>query len=365
MRGHDMKKTGQETNELERFRQDIEKEILRVNRYRTCTSVILMEIKKPAQDGLQAEGQVHFPKGLLRASDCIFPLGEGRYGAILPFTHEAGGEITMRRVKEEILGCKNLGGAAPSNVAASVVCLQPHEYIDASEVIATLERGLAIDKEGEQKPLPPNINSSSAKPQVIVIVFSERKDSEKRKGIRSVLCTQGLEPSEAFTVEELLSLVIISEGAIIFCSPDTPPEVIGMFLKKIGYTGYLEKIFLVAPLKSSREIDEKFLENDVFFSDLKSPEEIHACYALGTRTIAFKKAINHKRKLEETLTSISQASHQLNQPLQVLLGKLDVLLLSQTGNGAAETAFSNMKKQVFRASDINQKIARLAKYPAP
>lgn len=355
------------TKGLDRFREDIGKEILRVNRYRTCTSVILMEIEQSAQDGLKAEGMLHFLKGLLRASDCVFPLERGRYGAILPFTHEAGGDITIRRVKEECMKWKDPNGASPSGMAASVVCLQPHEYMDASEVLATLERELAIEKEGEQEPFFPHITFSSGKPHAVVILFSRGADSEERKRIGSVLRAHGMEPSEAFAVEELLSLAIQSEEAIIFCTSDIPSKSIRMLLEKIGSNGYLEKIFLVIPLKSSQEIDEKIRGKDIFFSDLKTPEEIFVCHALGACTIALKNAIHHKRRLEETLASISQASHQLNQPLQVLLGKLDVFLLAQSENenGVVESIFSTMKKQVFRASDINQKIARLAKYPGP
>ncbi len=353
------------TKGMDSFKEDIAKEILRVNRYRTCTSVILIEIEQPAQDGLKAEGMHHFLKGLLRASDCVFPLEGGRYGAILPFTHEAGGDITMQRVKEECMKWKDPNETSPSGMAASVVCLQPHEYMDASEVIATLERELALEKEGEREPFSPHITFSSGEPHAIVIVFSWGMDSEERKRIRSVLLAHGMEPSEAFTVEELLALATQSEGAIIFCTPDIPSKTIKVLLEKIGSNGYLEKIFLVLPLKSSQEIDKKFQGNDIFSSDLKTPEEIFVCHALGARTLALKNAIRHKRRLEETLTSISQASHQLNQPLQVLLGKLDVFLLSQSGNGGVEATFSNMKKQVFRASDINQKIARLAKYPGP
>ncbi|MEF3167970.1 MAG: hypothetical protein K6360_01330 [Deltaproteobacteria bacterium] len=353
------------TKEMDSFKEDISKEILRVNRYRTCTSGVLMEIEQSTQDGLKDEGMLHFLKGLLRASDCVFLLGEGRYGAILPFTHEAGGEITMQRVKEECMKWKDPNGLPPASVAASVVCLQPHEYMDASEVITTLERELALEKEGELEPFSPHITFSSGEPHAVVIVFSRGKDSEERKRIRSALLALGIEPLEVFTVEELLALATQSEGSVIFCTPDIPSKTIKMLLEKIGSNGYLEKIFLVLPLKSSQEIDKKFHENDIFSSDLKTPEEIFVCHALGVRTLALNNAIRHKRRLEETLTSISQASHQLNQPLQVLLGKLDVFLLSQLGNGEVEATFSIMKKQVFRASDINQKIARLAKYPGP
>lgn len=82
--------------------------------------------------------------------------------------------------------------------------------------------------------------------------------------------------------------------------------------------------------------------------DLKSPKQDKAA-----------------KRYTDVLSAIGSATHQLNQPLQIIIGKIELMLLDlESGNlepGEIKKILAQIRKQVLYAADINQKINRLTK----
>ena len=72
-----------------------------------------------------------------------------------------------------------------------------------------------------------------------------------------------------------------------------------------------------------------------------------------------------EKKYIDVLSAISSATHQLNQPLQIIIGKIELMLLDLASGdlepGEIKKILAQIRKQVLYSADINQKINRLTK----
>ena len=71
------------------------------------------------------------------------------------------------------------------------------------------------------------------------------------------------------------------------------------------------------------------------------------------------------KRYTDVLSAIGSATHQLNQPLQIIIGKIELMLLDlESGNlepVEIKKILAQIRKQVLYSADINQKINRLTK----
>lgn len=67
-------------------------------------------------------------------------------------------------------------------------------------------------------------------------------------------------------------------------------------------------------------------------------------------------------KCEIVLNSVGSASHKLNQPLQVALGKVELLLLDSAAETQLVQDLKVIRSQILLAAEINQKIERLVNF---
>jgi len=129
------KKTG---NELEFF-ADLDWELKRLNRYGHRFSILLIEV-------IGEEKEVdHFPeivKKILRSSDLLYRLTNGNFAAILPCTHETGGECAALRLKRETKTLSN----NKLNINVGVISIDIHTNKSAQEIYETVKEDLFKDK---------------------------------------------------------------------------------------------------------------------------------------------------------------------------------------------------------------------------
>ncbi len=86
---------------------------------------------------------------------------------------------------------------------------------------------------------------------------------------------------------------------------------------------------------------------------------------LGLEFPELKKCCNQYDRLRGILDSISATAHQLNQPLQIILGRFELFMLNMDDtpeNSEFLNDIKQMRRQALIAADINRKIGRLAKY---
>ncbi|MBW2080368.1 MAG: hypothetical protein JRI27_05335 [Deltaproteobacteria bacterium] len=75
-----------------------------------------------------------------------------------------------------------------------------------------------------------------------------------------------------------------------------------------------------------------------------------------------KKEISKIPKLLDIIEFIGRTSHQLSQPLQIIIGKIEILLLNMKEDESTYSTLKEIRAQALRIADINQKISRLVKH---
>ncbi len=91
-------------------------------------------------------------------------------------------------------------------------------------------------------------------------------------------------------------------------------------------------------------------------------EELIARIRVAFRIKDFQLEKQERIRLEGILEMAGAASHELNQPLQIILGKIELLLMELDPSHPLYTSLSVIKEQALRIASITKKIGRIVRY---
>jgi len=339
------------------FDSDAKKELSRIKRYGHRASFMLIQLHI-SQNIIMGYDTFLYQqiKKQLRACDSVYFFDTGLFSAILPDTHEGGGECAALRLKRNISQITKPSG---EKIASSIglVSVGPENTQDLYRLLVALERDLKRD------------NTCQALPRKKRIIGNEKTNSLVLipKNIEEIeLITEILEPfcriiqidHEAGTDFE--SVCREATYCVLVLSPETGQKQI-INLQNIQKNSRLKNVFKV------------FLgEHDAISGecDLCLPGEFgprFLSYSILSALANLKSGTQGKaaKKYRDALSGVGSATHQLNQPLQIIIGKIELMLLDLDSGklepGEIKKILAEIRKQVLYAADINHKINRLTK----
>lgn len=91
-------------------------------------------------------------------------------------------------------------------------------------------------------------------------------------------------------------------------------------------------------------------------------DELRARVNVGSRIIELQAALVEQKKLQGVIEMAGAVCHELNQPLQVVSGYSELIMMDVKENSSIYDKIENIKKQIDRMSEITQKLMRITKY---
>ena len=90
--------------------------------------------------------------------------------------------------------------------------------------------------------------------------------------------------------------------------------------------------------------------------------ELQARLNAGRRILDLQSQIGERERLQGVLEMAGAVCHELNQPLQIVLGYLELFLETEPEN--AQGAIEGIKKEVLRIGELTGKIMKITRYEA-
>ncbi len=338
----------------EAFYRDLKKELSRISRYGHRASFMLIEVEifnEISEDYLAKIYQKI--KGQLRTCDSLYFFSPPcTFAAILPDTHEGGGECAALRLKQIISQAEG-PDKRPMATSVGLISVGQEALLDPDRLLNALDSDLERDKTCQILPR----QSVPPERQIKVALLPESIDgfSVIRKKIEPFCTVVKWAKANAFD--------LISEKtrcvAVLYKDQDLQHHIHTLeFLRKDRGLKNIYKILLGTPedflsdfnLVVPAKCDPEFLSYSILkaFNSLKKGQMVDRA---------------EDKRYTHILSSISAATHQLNQPLQIILGKIELLMLDLDSGRTQDTRqiLSEIRDQVLYSADINQKINRLTK----
>ncbi len=323
-----------------RFFLDAQKELARVKRHGGKSTFALI---KPHFNLCEINNDYltslyFYIKEQLRECDSLYIFDKDTFVAILPETHEAGGEIASARIKRAI--SQNYTDPKHSiPMSIGIVSVWSECCPNVTDLVEELKKDLARDQKCQF--LPRQSQPRLEKKRVCVLV-----GGELRSRLDKVLPSEAFEISEEKDIDDA-ELIIFQEK---FCRQR------GVDIKLLQKNSQLQ---CIANIK---------VDGDSIIVASRSsldPVEFVARLCFVNRDWP-KRPDPYSRKYEDILSAIGSSTHQLNQPLQIMMGKIELLLLDlslgeDVSRAQIQEALKQIKEQVHYASEINSKINRLTK----
>lgn len=342
----------------EDFFHELEREIARVRRYGHRITLLLIEPEIKLDGAQMEEFRVQFFKQL-RSSDCAYVYDDRKFAAILPDTHEAGGEAAALRIKRRI--CSALAEKSINiSLSIGVVSLDAGVSKDIQELVIDLEHDLGRDRQCQAIDLQ-EVKTEKPESEVVLVCgtglqfISELADiAGSEYNIRDV------------TSDTLLENLSTQDCQVVVMGMNVPMEEKKSLTREIRFNRELNITYIVwlqdENVPESRDPD--------FSCDLLLPEEVTPpllwpVLRHGFVIISLKQKCGNTDQFKGMLDSIGSAAHQLNQPIQIILGRLELFMLNMDETPENESFLNDiktMRRQALLAADINKKIGRLSKY---
>jgi C4-dicarboxylate-specific signal transduction histidine kinase len=83
---------------------------------------------------------------------------------------------------------------------------------------------------------------------------------------------------------------------------------------------------------------------------------------VGCRLLKLQHQLEKRKKLQGVLEMAGAVCHEINQPLQVVSGCTEMLLMEVAESDANYATFKNIKANVDRIGKLTHKIMRISKY---
>ena len=348
------------------FFEELQREIARVRRYGHRITLLLIE----PEEELEGDDLERFEQeivGQLRTSDSAFHYSKNRFSVIMPDTHEAGGEAAALRLKRKICSAMNKKLSNELALSIGVISLDASVSKDAEEVAKDLEKDLERDKKCQAVDLNGKKEKKCTPSGEIIFAGT---DQEMVQGINS-LCGDtvravSVDPNELLAVlddeenEKKAPVVVLGPVLVLSEKRDLTQKI--RFNRKLGNTFIIWVQDESMPVISA---DEPDIPCDILLPTMPDPELLWPILRYGFIAVKAKNGQEERDKLKGMLNSISSTAHQLNQPLQIILGRLELLLLNMDETPENQELIQDIKtirSQALLAADINKKIGRLSKY---
>jgi len=354
---------------MEVFVEDLKRELVRVREHNYYTTLLLVEVNdRISTDELSNEPSLEEVSNclseILRDNDSIYRVAENRFVAILPTTYEAGGEAAALRLRRLIPKKIAERLHITCSLSVGVLSIDPQEITDHTKLLDSLEKGLFREQDYQKLDLDlvkGEIKKEKSRHVVILGIKSQELDV-----VASILSLKkGYEVHFTSSREKSLDDLRGQRKGVLIVDPDISLEPRLETCKKIRSDRELHDTYIIC-LQNNLNLDAGIknlarLADEVLPMDIGIDQIVRSVSA-GFRIMDLKKELSKIPMLLDILDLIRRASHQLNQPLQIIIGKLEILLLNIEEDGHVPATLKEIRKQALRAADINQKISRLVKH---
>ena len=350
---------------MEGFVEDLKRELVQAREHKYRTTLLLVEI----DDEISLNGttfeevfSIHASQ-ILRKNDSVYRMAKNRFVAILPATYEAGGEATALRLKRLIPEKIKKYLNKPFSLSVGVLSIDPKEVTDHIKLLDTLEKDLIRDQKCQKSDLDfVKTKLKKEKTKNVAIIGTKSQELDVVASILSL--KKNCEVYFTNNRKKGLNALRGQKKGVLIIDPDISLEFGLEICKKVRSERELHDIYIICLHKNSnldfgiKDLTE--LADEILPADI-GIDQIVRSVSSGFRFLDLKKEISKIPILLDILDFIGHASHQLNQPLQIIIGKIEILLLNvEDGNVAA--TLKEIRKQALRTADINQKILRLVKH---
>jgi len=354
------KKCSSEIRSREEFYCELNREIARVRRYGHRITLLLIEPEEQL-DGADVQQFKDELIRQLRTSDCAFSFGENRFAVILPNTHEAGGEAAALRIKRLICSAINRRRATPLALSSGVISLDSGMAQDLDYLIKDLEKDLERDKRCQSVDLRQKTQEAIDSGEILFIGSDDdfiREAGQLSEHKYDVVKVEADQLVEALTGR--------SHTPVVIMGPGTDVDEKKAATEKIRSNRELNNTYIIWLQDDAQAVQpDPKVAYDILLPEKTTPEILWAVTLQGIKIIALRESCNETDRFNGVLHSISAAAHQLNQPLQIIVGRLELLMLNMEDipeNRGILDDIKAMRSQALLAADINKKIGRLAKY---
>ncbi len=343
------------------FLKELDWNLERVRKFNHRITLLLIHVEGPVDFIPASPGFVQRLSGILRDTDTLYQIKHGLFAAILMGTHEAGGEAAALRIKRLMMNGEEEGGQ-DLKVYVGVASIGPEDPIlDSQVVYGLLKKDLDMDINWKYRNPDPG-SSPQDQPDNTGHVVILATDSLKATGLFRHMERDGFSCYQARGPEDGVDYLRELEQGVFVLDEGLPVEIIESVCKKIHLNRKLDSIFKIC-LKTSEPLEA--LCEDVF--DQLLPRSIGGdvlagVVKIGIETSTLRGLHRRNSKFCRIMDSIKVATHKLNQPLQVILGKAELLVLdakTSRQNLKFLADLEELKRQSQKIADINNKIQRL------
>lgn len=356
---------------MEVFVEDLERELIRVREHKYRTTLLLVEVDNRISADESSRGPCleevsNCLSETLRNNDSIYRIAENRFVAILPTTYEAGGEAAALRLKGLIPKKIAERLHTPCSLSVGVLSIDPQEITDHTKLLDFLKKDLFRDQDYQKLEFDLDLVKRKPKKEKTRHVVILGIKSQELDVVASILSLKkDYEVHFTSSREKGLDNLRGQRKGVLIVDPNISSESRVEICKKIRSDRELHDTYIIC-LQNNLNLDAGTknlagLADEVLQMDVGIDQIVRSVSA-GFRIMDLKKELSKISKLLDILDFIKRASHQLNQPLQIIVGKIEILLINTEENGIVSTSLKEIRKQVLRAADINQKIGRLVRH---
>ena len=353
---------------MEGFVEDLKHEFVRVREHKYRTTLLLVEVddRISVDEPYKRSSLEEVSKDLseiLRNNDSTYRIAENRFVAILPATYEAGGEAAALRLKRLIPKKIKERLNIPFSLSVGVLSIDPQEVTDHTKLLDSLEKDLIRDQDCQK--LDFDVVKEEPKKEKTRHVVILGIKSQELDVVASILSLKDCEVHFTGSREKGLNALRGQRKGVLIVDPDISLESRLETCKKIRSNRELHDTYIICLHKNSNLVSGianlSELADEVLPVDIGIDQIIRSISA-GFRVMDLKKEISKITMLLDILDFIGRESHHLNQPLQIIIGKIEILLLNLKEDGRTYSTLKEIRKQALRTADINQKISRLVKH---
>ncbi|OPL17101.1 MAG: hypothetical protein AVO38_05725 [delta proteobacterium ML8_D] len=353
---------------MEDFIEDLKTTLASAREHKNQTTLLLVELDTgknadKSSKGFNLERVYNHISKILRNRDSLYRIAENRFAAILPTTYEAGGEAAALRLKKQIP--KRVPGYlnTPCSLSVGVLSVEPNETIDHKNLFDSLEKDLFRDQDCQERDFASIKREIKEEKTRHVVILGNK--SQELDAVASVLSLKDCEAHCISKPEKGLNTLREWGTGVLIVASDISSQARLETCKKIRLDRELHDtyvIWLQERSNMSHAIDNPSgLVDEILPADI-GIDQILRSISAAFRVMDLKTEISKIPLFLNILDFVGRTSHQLNQPLQVIIGKIEILLLNEKEDENTSSALKEIRKQALRAADINQKISRLIKH---
>ena len=304
------------------------------------------------------EGGTEILRRSLRRVDQLARLDPGRYLLFLHETREAGAELVAWRIKRELSLAAQEALGTPLPFKVGRFWRERAAGVEPEEILYALERSLEEEEACQPffVPSAPSLYKDLTGP-----VYAAGLDGVRLEALKAGLSPYGHRIFDFETpgaLKGFLDALEAEEAGVAVL--DGKAEEIESLIEKIRINRKLDCIFLISLQKISGSKGPH--SPDLVLQDAPLERLIEAVLR-GYQEVLLRRILIERTRVQGVLEAIGAHSHRLNQPLQIILGRVEALLMGiEADPERMRASLEVIKKEALRAGDINTKLNRLTHY---